>query len=413
MTAIPQHILGVIPARGGSKGIPGKNLRMVAGEPLLAHMVREALRSSRLTRVVVSTDDDDIASVARRYGAEVIRRPAEISGDTATSESALLHALEHLEDTEAYRADLLVFLQCTSPLTLAEDIDGTIDVLLNTGAGTALAVGDFHYFLWRGPHDDASGVNHDKAVRPRRQDREPQYLEAGAVVVAREPGFREAKHRFYGRSALYEIPLERCLEIDEPSDLLVAEARLRERHRRDPLGALPVVPAGLVLDFDGVFTDNHVYVTDDGREGVICHRGDGLGLSRLRSLGLPMTVLSTETNPVVGLRCEKLRIPCQSGLEDKAAALAAWIEAERLDPQRVVYVGNDINDLGCLGMVGCPVVVGDAHDDAKRAARLVLESHGGKGAVREICDLVFRRLNGDGGGIPTREVPINASGGHG
>ena len=392
MTDRPQHVLGVIPARGGSKGIPHKNVRLVAGEPLLAYVVREACLSRWLTRVIVSTDDDEIAGVARRRGAEVIWRPAEISGDTATSEAALLHALEHLRTTERYEADLLVYLQCTSPLTLAEDIDGTIDALLDTGADTALAVAPFHYFLWRGPAEQASGVNHDKSVRPRRQDREPQYVEAGAVVVARARGFMEAKHRFYGRSAIYEIPLERCLEIDEPSDLLLAEARLRERQQRAPADALPNVPAGLVLDFDGVFTDNHVFVTDDGREGVVCHRSDGLGLARLRATGLPMIVLSTETNPVVALRCQKLGVPCQQGLADKPAALAQWIEAQQLDPRQVVYVGNDVNDLDCLKMVGGPGAVGDALEEVKPAARLVLNAHGGHGAVREICDLLYARL---------------------
>jgi YrbI family 3-deoxy-D-manno-octulosonate 8-phosphate phosphatase len=392
MTDSPRHVLAVIPARGGSKGIPRKNVRLVAGEPLLAFVVREACRSRRLTRVTVSTDDDEVAIVARRYGAEVIRRPAEISDDTATSESALLHALEHLRSTEGYEPDLLVFLQCTSPLTLAEDIDGTIDVLLDTGADTALAVAPFHYFLWRGPADQASGVNHDKLVRPRRQDREPQYVEAGAVVVARAPAFLKAQQRFYGRSAIYEIPEERCLEIDEPSDLLLAEARLRDRLQRDPADALPDVPAALVLDFDGVFTDNRVVVTDDGREGVICHRGDGLGLARLRAMGLPMIVLSTETNPLVALRCQKLGVPCEQGLEDKAAALAQWIEARQVDASEVVYVGNDINDLECLKMVGAPVVVADAVEEVKPAARLVLDAPGGQGAVREICDLIQARL---------------------
>jgi N-acylneuraminate cytidylyltransferase len=388
----PRHVLGIIPARGGSKGIPRKNVRLVAGEPLLAFVVREACRSRWLTRVAVSTDDDEIATVARRYGADVIRRPAEISDDTATSESALLHALEHLKSTEGYEPDLLVFLQCTSPLTLAEDIDGTVDVLLETGADTALAVAPFHYFLWRGPADHASGVNHDKLVRPRRQDREPQYVEAGAVVVARTSGFLEAKHRFYGRSAIYELPEERCLEIDEPSDLLLAEARLRDRTQRDPADALPTVPAGLVLDFDGVFTDNHVLVTDDGREGVVCHRSDGLGLARLRALGLPMMVLSTEENPVVALRCQKLGLACEQGLPDKAAALARWIDEHHLDAGDVVYVGNDINDLDCLKLVGGPVVVGDALEEVKGAARLVLDAPGGQGAVREICDLLHARL---------------------
>jgi len=390
MTEYPQHVLGVIPARGGSKGIPRKNVRTVAGEPLLGHVVREALRSRLLTRVVVSTDDREIADVAERYGAEVVWRPDELGADTATSESALLHALEALREAEGYEPDLLVFLQCTSPLTLAEDIDGTIEVLLETGADTSLAVSDFHYFLWRGPHDDATGVNHDKFVRPRRQDREPQYLEAGAVVVARTPGFLVHQHRFYGRSAIYEIPLERCLEIDEPSDLLLAEARLAARGRTGD--ALPDRPAALVLDFDGVLTDNRVVVSDDGHEGVMCHRGDGLGLERLRSLGLPMTVLSTEANPVVARRCEKLALPYRQGLADKAEALAAWIVEHGLDAREVVYVGNDINDLGCLQMVGGPVVVADAMDEVKGAARLVLEAPGGHGAVRELCDLIYAKL---------------------
>jgi YrbI family 3-deoxy-D-manno-octulosonate 8-phosphate phosphatase len=391
MTDSPREVLAVIPARGGSKGIPRKNVRLVAGEPLLAFIVREALRSRRLTRVVVSTDDHEIGEVARRYGAEVIWRPSGISDDTATSESALVHALDHLREVEGYEPDLLVFLQCTSPLTLAQDIDGTIDTLLETGADTALAVADFHYFLWRGPHDDAAGINHDKLVRPRRQDREPQYLEAGAVVVARTRGFLAAKHRFYGRSAIYEIPLERCLEIDEPSDLLVAQARLVAR-RRDPIEALPERPSGVAFDFDGVFTDNRVIVTSDGQEGVACHRSDGLGLARLRALGIPMIVLSTETNPVVALRCQKLGIEYRQGLADKAEALGTWMNEHRLDPEQVVYLGNDVNDLGCLQKVGCPVVVADAVDEVRVDARLVLQTRGGHGAVRELCDLVYARL---------------------
>jgi len=391
MTGPAYEALAVIPARGGSKGIPRKNIRMVAGEPLLAWVVREALASELLTRVVVTTDDDEIEAVARAYGAEVVRRPPEISGDTATSESALLHALDALREAEAYEPDLLVFLQCTSPLTLAEDIDGTIRALIDTGADTSLAVSDFHYFLWRGPHDDATGINHDKLVRPRRQDREPQFLEAGAVVVARTPGFLEAKHRFYGRSAIYEIPLERCLEIDEPSDLLLAEARLLARGHAGA-DRLPARPAAIVFDFDGVFTDNRVLVTDDGHEAVVCHRSDGLGLERVRSLGVPLIVLSTETNPVVQRRCEKLGLPCRSGLPDKAAALAEWLREEGLDARDVVYVGNDINDRGCLEMVGGPVVVADALDEVRPLARLVLSRKGGEGAVREICDLVYEKI---------------------
>ena len=182
------------PARGGSKGIPRKNIRSLAGKPLIAYNIEQALRSRWINRLVVSTDDPEIGAVAQAYGAQVIWRPAEISGDSASSEAALLHTLETLDQDEGYQPDLLVFLQCTSPLTLAEDIDGTIQALLDQGADTSLAVIPFHYFLWRQVENemgavDASGINHDKNIRPLRQEREPQYLETGAVYVMRVAWF--------------------------------------------------------------------------------------------------------------------------------------------------------------------------------------------------------------------------------
>ena len=123
------NILAIIPARGGSKGIPRKNLQPLAGKPLLAYTIEHARATPAVTRVVVSTDDVEIASVAQQYGAEVIWRPAEISGDTATSEAALLHALDHLRDNEGYEPDLVVFLQATSPLRRSDDIQRAVETL--------------------------------------------------------------------------------------------------------------------------------------------------------------------------------------------------------------------------------------------------------------------------------------------
>lgn len=225
--------LCVIPARGGSKGIPKKNIQPIAGKPMLAYNIEAALGTPSISRVAVSTDDAEIAAAAQEYGAEVIWRPAEISGDTASSESALIHALDHLEQTENYHPDLLVFLQCTSPLTLAEDIEGTIQALLQSNADSALAAAPFHYFLWG--YDKAGevvAINHQKGIRPRRQDREPQWVETGAVYVMRVPGFLQAKHRFFGKVAMYEMPLERRLEIDDPVDLQIAEVLLQNLNHK-------------------------------------------------------------------------------------------------------------------------------------------------------------------------------------
>jgi N-acylneuraminate cytidylyltransferase len=222
--------IAVIPARGGSKGIPKKNVQPLAGKPLVAHSISNALRTPSINRVFVSTDDSEIATVAQEYGAEIIWRPAEISNDTATSESALLHALGHLEQTESYVPDVMVFLQCTSPLTLAEDIEGTIQALLTDQADSALSVSPFHYFLWGYDKEgEVMAINHNKYFRPRRQDRDPQYVETGAVYVMRVEGFKAVKHRFFGKIAMYEMPLERRLEIDDPVDLQIAEVLIHHQ----------------------------------------------------------------------------------------------------------------------------------------------------------------------------------------
>ncbi|CAK8724889.1 Acylneuraminate cytidylyltransferase [Candidatus Electrothrix laxa] len=220
--------LAIIPARGGSKGIPEKNIRDLCGKPLIAYSIEAARQARLVDRVVVSTDDQKIANIAIEYGAEVIHRPAELAGDFASSEAALLHALNRLFEQEQYRPDLLVFLQCTSPLTLPSDIDGTVQALLDQGADTAFAAAPFHYFLWSlNVEGEVHGINHDKKNRLMRQQRDNQFVEAGAVYVMRTAGFIEKKHRFFGKTVLYEIPEERCFEIDEPVDLIIA-AQLME-----------------------------------------------------------------------------------------------------------------------------------------------------------------------------------------
>jgi N-acylneuraminate cytidylyltransferase len=402
-----KHCLAIIPARGGSKGIPRKNVRILAGKPLLGWTIQSARSASQITRVVVSTDDREIADVAREFGAEVIWRPESISGDTASSESALLHVLSELESKESYRPDLLTFLQCTSPLTSAADIDGTIDALRDSSADTALSVAPFHYFVWM-PDGTGSaiGVNHDKSHRPRRQDRAAQYLETGAVYVMKTEGFLKAKHRFFGRTATYLMPSERTLEIDDPRDLVVAEALLRLREQNDRASLLPNPVAAVVFDFDGVFTDNSVTLDQDGRESVVCRRDDGMGISRLKSLGVPMLVLSSEVNVVVSTRCRKLGVECLQGVKDKEPALSAWAARNNIDRTKLIYVGNDTNDVDCLRWAGCGVAVADAYPQAREVANILLTQPGGRGAVRELCELVISSLQST---HPTQEVRCQAA----
>lgn len=384
-------VLAVIPARGGSKGIVQKNLRRVAGVPLVVRTVQVALDATRVSRVVVSTDDSEIATTVRAAGAEVVERPAQLSGDAASSESALLHTLDEYREREAWEPDLLVFLQCTSPLTTAADIDGTIETLLAKEADSVLAVAPFHYFLWRDEAGRAAALGHDATQRLRRQDQTPQYVETGAVYVMRVPGFRTAQHRFFGKTVIHVTPAERRWEVDEPVDLQVAEVLARDAEQKARIERLPERVGALVMDFDGVFTDDTVITDQDGFEAVVCSRSDGLGIERLRRTGLPLLVISKERNPVVAARCKKMKLECLQGVDDKWPALAKWIAAQGVTAAETVYVGNDINDLDCLSQVGCPVAVADARPEVLAAARLVLERPGGYGAVREVTDLIIER----------------------
>jgi YrbI family 3-deoxy-D-manno-octulosonate 8-phosphate phosphatase len=145
----------------------------------------------------------------------------------------------------------------------------------------------------------------------------------------------------------------------------------------------------VVFDFDGVFTNNKVIVSDAGSESVICDRSDGLGLSMIRSLGIKMLILSTETNPVVSHRANKLGLECIQGINDKLKKLIELSKERRISLDNTAFVGNDINDLDCLKAVGLPVVVADAYPQAKEAAKMILTHNGGEGAVREFCEWLF------------------------
>ena len=144
----------------------------------------------------------------------------------------------------------------------------------------------------------------------------------------------------------------------------------------------------LLLDFDGVMTDNRVLVDETGREAVWCSRGDGFGIGRVRAVGIEVMVISMEANPVVAARCGKLMIACVQDCDDKLAEVRELAAARSLAPQQIAFVGNDVNDIECLRWVGFPVVVADAESEVLPFARWVTSRKGGYGAVREVCSLL-------------------------
>lgn len=189
-----RNALALIPARGGSKGVPNKNLQKIGGTTLVGRSVTAAFQSQYVNRVVVSTDDETIGDVAASCGALTIQRPPELSGDTASSESALLHALDQLELLGPPLEPNIIFLQCTSPFTTGGQIDSVLQVLDNPKYNSAFSVVPWHGFLW---NLDGAGLNHDPdAPRLRRQELTPSYLETGALYAMRTSVFREKLNRF-------------------------------------------------------------------------------------------------------------------------------------------------------------------------------------------------------------------------
>ena len=219
------YTVAVIPARGGSKGLPGKNIHPVAGLPLLAWTIMQARASQSVSRVIVSTDDSSIADVAREYGAEVVLRPPELSGDRATSESAILHTLDRIEADGGRTPDLVAFLQATSPLRKPEDIDCAVERFLEEGADSLISVtGADDLTIWE--EDGAAGwrsVNFDWTHRGMRQDRARQYIENGSIYLFRPELLRRGGNRIGGKLAVYRMEFWQTWEIDTLEEVPLIE----------------------------------------------------------------------------------------------------------------------------------------------------------------------------------------------
>ncbi|WP_394552869.1 cytidylyltransferase domain-containing protein [Agromyces sp. MMS24-JH15] len=414
--------VAIIPARGGSKGLPGKNVMRVGGVSLVGRAVAAARAAATVGTVVVTTDDPEIAQAASTAGAIVVDRPAELAGDTATSESAVLHALDDLRARGLPEASVTLFIQATSPFLDPADLDSAVVRIATGDADSVFSAVPSHAFLWRvleaspdhGWESAAAGVNHDAAVRARRQDRPAEFRETGAFYAMRTRGFRAAGHRFFGRIAVQRVPELHGIEIDTASDLVIAQALVNLID-----GPVHAIEAdAVVTDFDGVHTDDTAIVGEAGVEFVRVSRSDGHGVASLREAGIPVLILSAETHPLVSARAAKLGVEVRQGVADKGAELRAWAAERGIPLDRIAYLGNDRGDLPALRIVGWPVAVADAVPDVQRVARIVLDRRGGHGAVRELADAVLaaRRVRehrpAQGGrdadraaAAPPREIP--------
>jgi YrbI family 3-deoxy-D-manno-octulosonate 8-phosphate phosphatase len=406
------EVLAVIPARGGSKGIPRKNIRPFAGHPLIAYSIAAGLQAESVTRVIVSTDDEEIAAAARQFGAEIpFMRPAEHAQDSTTDLPVFQHALRWLRENEGYQPEVVVQLRPTSPVRPPDLVDQAVQLLLERPEADSVRgvvpSGQDPHKMWRFAEDrrmlpllSVEGIG--EPFNAPRQSLPRTYWQTGHIDAIRA-AIIEEKNTLSGEVILPLLLDPRyTVDIDTLDDWQRAEWLVIQGRQN---GQLPMVTPGpaprqlplevklLVLDFDGVLTDNRVWVNQDGQEMVAANRSDSIGLNLLRQAGVEVWVLSTETNPVVGARCAKLNLPVYQSIADKGAALKSLFKERQVDPAQIVYLGNDVNDLPCFPLVGCAVVVGDAHPDARGKADLALSLPGGRGAVRELCDLLLAQMH--------------------
>ncbi len=385
------RILSLIPARGGSKGIPGKNLKICGGLPLIAHSIKRSLACELIDRTVVTTDDPEIAGVAREFGAEVpFTRPAELAVDTSSTESAVEHALDTLEKDEGYLPDAVMLLQPTSPLRTAGDLTGAIELMEAEQADSLLSVFENSHFLWSGRTKEP--INYRYLERPRRQDKEWEFIENGSIYLTRVGTFRKHRNRLGGKIAMYVMPGWRSSEIDEPGDLDLID------HYMPRLAAALSRESGLeagqikmlVLDFDGIFTDGAVYLDEAGNESIRCSRLDGKGLQLLQERGISVAVISAEGSRTIEHRCSKLGIEqVHTGIRDKLSVYERIKTENGLADDQICFCGDDVQDLELIKIAGLGCCPANAMPVIKRYSDIVFDRCGGHGFIRQVCEMLI------------------------
>lgn len=384
-----------IPVRGGSKSIPHKNIKDMAGQPLVYWIIKAAQECPRIDEIYVATDSDRIAEIVRGFlfsKVTVIGRSAETATDTASTESVML------EFAREYEFDNIVLIQATSPMLTAKDISGGFDVFEEAGIDSVLSVVRQKRFVWRQRAAQiAEPVNYDVYNRPRRQEFDGFLVENGAFYITSRTSLLKTENRVTGNIGYYEMPPDSYYEIDEPLDWRIVEQLLIQRQGRESdCGKNPDFSKikMFLTDCDGCLTDGGMYYSEKGDEIKKFNTRDGYALELLRRKGIITGVITSEDMRLNERRAEKLHIDeLVQGARDKASVIQALCEKHKLKPEQVLFVGDDINDLEALKLVGISCCPYDASELVKRSVVIVTDAPGGRGVIREIADKMIEEEN--------------------
>ena len=404
MSVSPGPAIAIVQARGGSKGLPRKNVLPLDGHPLIAYSIAAGLAARSVDRVICTTDDDEIAAVAAEYGAEVLRRPAALAEDTTPDLPVFQHALGWLRDTGT-EPRCLVQLRPTAPFRTAGLVDRCVAALdaddAATSVRTVAPAPHTPYKMWRAPSSSAylEPLLHLEGVAEPfnmpRQSLPEVWWHNGAVDVIR-PAALDAGSMTGEHIVPVFMPLADSVDIDDELDFLTASVRLSRRTDLVRPGLPPWLGTVdlLISDVDGTLTPGTMHYGAAGEEHKSFHTRDGLGVRLLTEAGITVALVTGESSPIVTARAAKLQIRhVVLGSQDKRRSVLELLDLLGHDGRDAVFLGDDVNDLPAAKLLrergGHFVAVADAHPAVLNVADVVLAAPGGGGALRELADRIL------------------------
>ncbi|MEZ4704626.1 MAG: N-acylneuraminate cytidylyltransferase [Bdellovibrionota bacterium] len=373
--------VALIPMRGGSKSIPKKNIKSIAGKPLFWWATSAALDSAVFDHIYVSTDSPEIETCVHHFFGEsvtTIRRDASLATDEASTESVMLDFASKIA------FETITLIQVTSPLVQASDFRKAHQTFKANHLDSLLTATEFKRFLWS---RDAVPINYDPKKRPRRQDFTPYMLENGAFYITKKEILETYKSRLAGQIGIHKMREESSVEIDEPQDWEMLENLLLKQKTLPNLKDIKC----LMVDVDGTLTDGGMYYSAEGEVMKKFVTKDAQGMNLLESKGIQVCVITAESSSSVHARMKKIGIKHYfHGIKNKKSVVDQWLkdQPEDMTWKDIAYIGDDLGDLECLQHAGQSFCPADADPIIKKNA-YTLSSKGGEGAVRELCNLIL------------------------
>lgn len=385
-----KDVIAFLPARCGSKSIPWKNIKKLAGKPLLYWNLLALESSKSVDEVVLATDCLEIKEICEGFGFEktrVFMRDPQNASDTASTESVML---EFIEKEQLSDQQIFVLVQVTSPFTQSNDFDRALDLYRQQDYDSLLTCARLKRFFWS---EEGKAINYDYSQRPRRQDFAGSLMENGAFYINTVANIKAHQNRLSGKIGVYEMPDYTGLELDEEEDWLLAEHLLKRQLKLNQ--PKPKKIKLLAVDVDGVLTDAGMYYAQSGDELKKFHTHDGKGLQIAREKGVHLAIITGEDTKIVKRRAEKLKITdVFQGIQDKLGLASQLVERLGFQLEEMAYIGDDINDLELLKEVGIAACPANAVAKVKEIPHiLILDKAGGEGAVRAFVEYLVENQN--------------------